>query len=220
MPCKMRCVYFFIFMSFFLKEAQAKANTLSDSWVKVKEKDGVQIFTQHVPGNPLVAIKGEGLIAAPMEKVLAVLLDIPNTPQWIEYLAEAKIIKYNSPTDFFSYARFASPVFFVKDREFITHNLISYKHAEKSVYIEVVSSHESVSTKTQALRGTIMMSSMQLKSLNPQQTELCTILHADPKGMLPKWLVNFFIENVPLRSFTALRGRLQKVGEVKSPFAL
>ena len=61
------------------------------------------------------------------------------------------------------------------------------------------------------VRGEIVAGAFRATSLeNGTRTELTAELHCDPKGSLPKWVVNFFQKNWPRNTFEAIRVQAAK----------
>lgn len=199
----------FVFFLSLLISTPLLANTKEPEWEKIREKNGIRIFKKHLPGNPLVIIKGEGVVDASMERVATVLLDIPKTAEWVKYLMEAKILKRVSENEFFGYARFKSPFFLIQDRDFVTRNSIRRFPATKTMVISAESTEDFPYEKTKAVRAYITHSTMTLRYLEENKTHISSILQSDPKGSIPKWIVNKFVETIPQTTFEALRERVK-----------
>lgn len=199
---------FLIILYIALHSLIAKTET-SSPWEKVNEKNGITIYRNSILGSSLVAVKGEGVIDASIDRIAEVLLDIPRSHEWIDYLLETRILQKTTEMDFQTYARFKSSIFFIKDREFVTHIKVEVFAKTKTIQITAKSIDEHKVAKD-AVRGIIRESVMTLRALNPNQTFLSSYLHADPKGSIPHWAVNLLTKNIPLQNFESLKRQVLK----------
>ena len=60
------------------------------------------------------------------------------------------------------------------------------------------------------VRGELIDSSFTLQQLGPKKTRFICEIHADPKGAIPKWVVNLFQKSWPYDTITGLRQQLKK----------
>lgn len=181
-------------------------------WEKVTETKDIKIFSKIVPGSPVVMLKGVGIIYAPIDKIAEVLLDIPGTLEWVENLKEAKILKSFSEDRFITYAHFSSGVPFVQDRDFVNLNTVVRSPDSKKVFMKTVSIDDSTIKNPNFVRGHVDLGTIELSFLDKNKTEFTSILHTDPKGSVPKWIVNWLMKKIPLNSFESLKKRLAKKG--------
>src|SRR5690349_8969755 len=65
-----------------------EAEKASLPWEKIREQDGITVFRREVPGSPVLAFKGEGVVPAPIEKVATIIFDTTRAPEWVVDLAE------------------------------------------------------------------------------------------------------------------------------------
>jgi hypothetical protein len=179
-------------------------------WEKISEKNGIQIFKRQLSGSPFIEVKGEGLVEASIERIAGIILDIPRTIEWVESLKEVKVTRQVSDSEFIVYTRFQSPIFFIQDRDFVTSNSFVVSPGSQSILFKTESIDELPSAQTHVTRGHIMKSTMTLQSLGKEKTFLTATLHSDPKGSIPKWIVNKFVESMPRKTFEGLRMQVAK----------
>ncbi|HYP89564.1 MAG TPA: hypothetical protein VEQ59_15455, partial [Polyangiaceae bacterium] len=55
--------------------ARADGPAPTAKWEQFDEEDGIRMFRRDVPGSSIVALRGEGFIAAPIARVASVLAD-------------------------------------------------------------------------------------------------------------------------------------------------
>src|SRR3954447_23007680 len=79
-------------------------------WERISEKDGVVAYRREVPGSPLIAFRGEGVINAPILRVASVLVDNTRSTEWIDSLAEARTLRRISENEFIEYDHVKTPI--------------------------------------------------------------------------------------------------------------
>src|SRR5262245_45461719 len=70
------------------------------AWEKIDDDDGIAVFRREVPGSPIIAFKGEGVVNASILRVASVLVDTSRATEWIDSLTEAKTLKKISEDEY------------------------------------------------------------------------------------------------------------------------
>src|SRR5260370_36377586 len=96
----------------------APAQAAQPAWEKIGDDDGIAVFRREVPGSPLVAFKGEGIVDASILRVASVLVDSSRATEWIDSLKEARILRQVSETETIHYDHIRTPVV-IKGRDFV-----------------------------------------------------------------------------------------------------
>ncbi len=186
-----------------------------DGWEQIADKDGVQVFRRSVPGSPLKSMKGIGLVDAPPETVALVLLDDDRAPEWVDSLAESRVVRVLSPYEYIEYNHVAMPAF-VRDREFITRVSLAASRADATAYIRSQPVDDPSIAHTKIIRGQLS-GYYELKSIDGGKRTLLTIeLHSDPAGLIPAWLVNLFQKDWARATIAGIRRQTQKP-DLKTP---
>jgi hypothetical protein len=84
-------------------------------WQSVEQKDGVAIFSRGRAGSSFKEFKGVGDIDAPPAVVERVLMDVPDFPDFMPFVAEARVISVNG-NESVTYQRVAFPL--VSNRDY------------------------------------------------------------------------------------------------------
>jgi START domain len=180
-------------------------------WVRVDEEDGIKSYTRKVPGSRVVAVRGEGIIDAPIERVISVLLDYRRSTEWIDSVEEVRLVRMLGPRDFIEYDRVATPPLIMKDRDFVSHGQIEVDPKERMVTVSHrPTTDPAVPVNSDYVRGELH-GSWRLKSIDAgKRTFVVTEMQADPKGGVAKWLVNLFQESWAYNTLIALRRQVAK----------
>jgi len=160
------------------------------SWDLVKHEQDLVIYETKVPGSDVVAFKGRGVIHQPVIKVAAVLLDGQHAREWVGHLEESHTVRRISPTEYIQYNHIGTP-FVMKDRDFVVRITIDLLPEKRAVHVHYQSTADPLAPHTDYVRGEIIDSDFLLTALEPKTTMVLeATMHADPKGTVPKWIVN------------------------------
>jgi len=181
-------------------------------WKKLYERDGINVYKGIVAECSLVAFKGVAVINAPIMHVMTVLYDMERKPEWVPFLEKAKIVKKISPRKRIEYHLTDSP-WPVADREFIFLAEALISKDKKTITINLCPAENiEVAKKSSVIRGELKHGRYILKSVdNGKKTHLTVEILVDPKGLIPKWLVNYTQKKWPLCNINGIRE------EVKNP---
>ena len=192
------------------------ANVGPDGWEPIADKDGVKVFRKSVAGSPLKSMKGIGIVDVPVATVALVLLDDPRAHEWVDSLAESRMVRQLNPREYIEYNHIAMPAI-CRDREFVTRVAMESRPAEKIALIRSAPADDaSIAHNKKIIRGDLT-SFYQLRSIDGgKRTELTIEMHTDPKGWLPAWVVNLFQKSWALETIRGIRKQCQKP-DLKAP---
>jgi hypothetical protein len=187
----------------------------SDGWEQIADKEGVKVYRRSVPGSRLKSMRGIGIVDAPVRIVALVLLDDPRAPEWVDSLAESRVVRVLSPYEYVEYNHVAMPAI-VRDREFITRVSLAVSRADATAYIRSVPTDDPSIAHTKIVRG-LLSGYYALQSIDGGKRTLLTIeLHSDPAGLIPAWLVNLFQKDWARATIAGIR-RQTKKPDLKTP---
>jgi hypothetical protein len=186
----------------------AMAQTGSD-WVLKENNDGVRIFTRDVESSKVKAIKVECQLDATLSQVVAALMDVKNSEEWLYHTASNYIVKQVSPSELYYYSLVEMP-WPVSNRDFIAHLIVSQNTVTKVVTIDAPCVADMVPVKSKVVRIANSRGKWVLSPLGNDHVKVVYTLHADPGGSIPAWLTNLFVTQGPKQSFKKLKVHLQK----------
>ena len=182
----------------------------SDKWSFVQENEGIKVYKKSFAGNPITGVGGEGIINAPMGKIVWVLMDNAHKSDWVDKFMDARTLATPSPKESIQYGSFKMPLI-VDNRDFV------YKYTFRSdkniLIVDVVSvTHPDADPKdTVGVRGNIVMGQYTLKPLDGGKRTFVQVKYlADPKGLLPNWVVNVVQKTWPLKTLQGLQRQVKK----------
>src|SRR5260370_32387405 len=101
-----------------IAQAPSAQTPAPPAWEKLGDDDGIAVYRREVPGSPLIAFKGEGIVDASILRVASVLVDSSRATEWIDSLKEARILRQVSETETIHYDHIRTPVV-IKGRDFV-----------------------------------------------------------------------------------------------------
>ncbi|HET9929584.1 MAG TPA: START domain-containing protein [Polyangiaceae bacterium] len=180
------------------------------AWEKFDEDDGIAVYRRDVAGTPVVALRGEGIVDAPLLRVASVLVDTKRATEWIDSLAEARTVRRVSETEYVEWDHIATP-FVLKDRDFVFDAKLEFKPAQKQVVLNYHSVNDKDAPKTDYIRGEFIYGTFALTSVDGgKRTRVLAEVLCDPKGSVAKWIVNLFQKSWPHNTVVALREQVKK----------
>jgi START domain len=185
-------------------------------WEKISDDDGIEVFKKEILGKPIIVFKGQGMIDAPITKLIRILLDYSRATEWVDSLVAVKRLRspldsqFSPGSEFVDYQHIGTP-FVMKDREFVLKGKISADPKAKTFSLSFQSTEDPSAPKTDYVRGEVVLSSFTLESRDlGQRTYAVTEVQADPKGSVAKWVVNKFQKDWPRNTLESLRKQVKK----------
>ncbi len=189
--------------------AQQKA---PPGWERFDDEDGIAVYRRDMAGSPIVALRGEGIIDAPVLRVASVLIDSTRTPEWISNLEEVRVLRLIGDRERVEWSHIDTP-FILADREFVVRGKLDVDAKNKRVLIDSHSVEDARAPKTDYVRGRLIYGKFVLSSIDHgKRTRVLAEVQADPKGSVPKWLVNMFQKRWPHGTLMAMRKQVKKPG--------
>lgn len=178
-------------------------------WEKSGDDDGILSERKELPGNPVIAFRGAGVIDAPILRVASVLVDNKRAQEWVDSLTEARTLKKISLTEYVEYDHIGTP-FVLKDRDFVLYTKIEANKTAKTLFLGLRSIDDTSAPKTDYVRGQMSNSYYFLRAIDDTHTYMIAEIHADPMGAVPKWIVNLFQKGWAHNTFVSLRKQVAK----------
>lgn len=181
----------------------------ADGWQLVRTEAGVVVSKKEVPGSPYMAFRGEGDVAAPLLQVADVLVDVPHEKDWIDSVKEARILRKVSDTEYIMYSHLGAPPT-ISDRDFVTDVSLTAASTGGDLVVTMRSVDDPSGPSTGYVRAQLIDSSFALHANPDGTTHVVAEIHADPKGLLPSWIVNWFQRSWGYNTITSLRRQVAR----------
>lgn len=174
----------------------------SPDWSLSKTTDDIRVYTIKQPDSNFRAFKATALLDAPIENLMAVMIDPASCVAWVHGCTESYGFGEGAFHDRYAYSVNDMP-WPVTDRDYVLH--ISTEGSQASG--EVVMHLNAVPSHREEFDDYIRVDrSDTLYRFVPEgeQTRMTWIQHTDPNGALPGWLVNSLLVDIPIKSLQSL----------------
>jgi len=184
-------------------------------WEKLSDSDGISVYRWEPEGAPLFAFKGLAMIDAPIAKVASVLADTSRRGEWVPHLIEGRVVRQITDTERIEYTSLETPPF-TKNRDFVLHAKAEFKEATRELFFHFSSVEDPLAPVTNMIRGQVINSHYLMRPEGESKTFLEYLVHVDPRGGIPRWLVNMVQKKIPRSTIEAIRQQVKKpdVGEL------
>jgi hypothetical protein len=187
------------------------ASAQEPAWVSIERHPEFEVFERKVPGSDVIAFRGIGFMNHPVRQVATLILDRSNRPEWVPELNRVQLLS-GTPFEFLEYSHIKTP-FVIKDRDFVTQIKIRLLEDTRSILItNQAAGNEAQAPRTNYVRGEIREARFLIEP-GPREgtTKLTAEMHVDPKGTVPKWIVNLFQRDWPKSTFERLKAYAQRM---------
>lgn len=190
----------------------------ASDWREEKNEQGIAVYTRAVEGSAFREFRGEALLDAEINQVMAVLDDTPAFTQWMYNCREAVLVYKRSLLDRYQYLLNDFP-WPAADRSMLIRNRISQDPDTRVTKINLESVSEDAIPESRRGRIPAAQGSKRVAKMNgffeltPQsdgRTAVVFQLHLDPAGGLPAGLVNSLIVDNPFETLKQLQVAVKK----------
>jgi len=178
-------------------------------WKFKTEKDGIKIYTSQVPDSKIKAIKVECELNATASQLVALIMDVNTSPDWVYALKSCVLLKQVSPSELFYYSEVNLP-WPATNRDYVAHLTVSENTDTKVVAIDGPAVTGFVPVKKGIVRISDSNGKWIITPSGANQIKVEYTIHVDPGGALPAWLVNAFATQGTLKIFSSLKLQLKK----------
>jgi hypothetical protein len=161
-----------------------------DGWTELSPEDGV-LRSQRSFSDGRQIVRGIGIFDFPPTEIKDFLLDIPNKKLLDDRLEEGFILLQFDSTLMVIYERYAAP-WPVSPRDFVYAQKVMER--EDGIFIVAKSVEMGVPEREGVVRGEVIASGFYLRKVEERKTEVSYLACADPKGLLPGFVVDMFAQ--------------------------
>ena len=217
----MNCKHFVLSAVLCLVSPSLVSSEKQDSWNFIEEEDGIKVYSKDIKGSPLGAFKGETVINAPVKRLFNIISDHKFRGDWVDRLEDIALLQ--EPTieipAAIEYFKIDMP-WPLDDREFITESRAVYNLETGAIKtVSKGTTHSSKPPTEGVVRGETKSAHLFLNPLPGNKTHITMDVHADPKGMLPKWVVNFAQRQWPYNTLSKLRELAESDAKPKDTYS-
>jgi hypothetical protein len=177
-------------------------------WRVDKYEDGIKVSSREIHGSATREVKAEVEINAPFDKAFALLLDASQRPRWDKVCAEASVYKKLSESEDIIYVVNDLP-WPVSDRDMLLRRQWSVAPDGSQARIRSLSDNTIRLKVDGRVRVEKAEGTWTLVRTGSSSVSLSTVIHAEPGGPIPGWLINALSVNGPYNALHSLRQILE-----------
>ena len=178
-----------------------------ENWNLVKEKVGIKVYTKTESGSDYKAFKAEMQVNCKIESIVEVLKNMNIVNSWVVNCKGVKLLETKDNEQYY-YIETSLPWPF-QNRDMVYH--FQYTGINSKQVRVIVTG---IPRYIQPIEGIVRMAKTNgfwlITSIDTIKTAITYQMHVEPGGLIPAWLANPFIENVPFSTFKELRNIVQK----------
>jgi hypothetical protein len=178
-----------------------------ENWKLVKEEAEIKVYTKTESGSAYKAFKAEMQVSCKIENIVEVLKNMDSINNWVVNCKGVKLLKKEDDDQYY-YIETTLPWPFL-NRDMVYHFQFIKINSEQ-VRVIVSGIPDYIQPKEGIVRMVKTNGYWLLTSIDAYKTAVVYQMHVEPGGLIPAWLANPFIENVPFSTFRELRKILQK----------
>lgn len=177
----------------------------ASEWQSIGDIDGVNVWKKEVEGSSLLAFRGVVTADVEIGQVMSVFLDHRQRKNWVAKHADDKNLEAGSGFQEY-WIHFNTP-FPVSDRDYVLRS-DGYRDPDKRTFTCKIKSvvRKDAPEKKCCVRAQLHGTYYRFEALPgpTPRTRLTVEVHTDPRGMLPKWLVNMIQRKWPSDTLNGL----------------
>lgn len=189
--------------------ASASFAVRAQDWQPNGESNGVQLYSQSKPGESLQYFKGVVRVKASMKQVLAAVLVRETFHEWVYNMLEDKTLTTDNADQSFCYI-WIKGVWPTSDRDTVAR--VTVEQDPKTLAVSVVAKsaeQHRVPLRKDRVRMNNMSSGFTVIPVSSTETEVQLEGVADPAGSIPSFLTNMVASDLPAKTLSALKARLE-----------
>ena len=172
-------------------------------------KNNIKVWTYQDTGQTVLSYKSETTYDVPIERAVALVLDVQNTPKWVPNVARAEVLSRDDQKGEFTLYMVLDFPFPLKDRDMVVKGKIS-KDANGNISIKnkAIASGKAVNPNYIRLKN--YEGDWIFQKLAANKTRVTTTGFADPEGSIPQSVTNLLVEQQPYQMLQKMKIELAK----------
>jgi len=194
-------------------------NSSEYAWTKVKDQNGIQVYTKQYLKNDIKSFKATISINTSIDSILAILMDLKACNKWIHHCKQSTLLLRKSFSEYYHHQVQSFP-FLAQNRHFILHSKITYYPKNGNILISMnaitnfcvdnKSLCRNIGNTDHLIRIKHSHGYYLLETLHDNTSRVTWVQHTNPEGDLPIWLINQMIQNLPYKTLLGLRKEVFK----------
>ena len=180
-------------------------------WKLLERERGITVETREEPGRDLPTLRGRGVIAGEVTRVLAVILDEKLATEWAEGADECRLLKNEDERTALIYTLTDTP-WPVSDRDMVMRRKVEVIKPGEEFRVFMTCAPKAKPERDGVIRIVTCETYFHIKKQSDTTTFMEYQVNVDPGGKLPSWLVRWAAKKIPMNTFVSLEEMVAKVG--------
>jgi len=184
----------------------------TDSWLLVKEQDGIKMYNRPSRNSKFNDIKIETDFVGTLLQMEAILANVEKYTEWAYATKASVMIKKISATEFIYYSVIDVP-WPANDRDYYAHCKITLDSNAHILKVISASIKNYMPEKKNIVRIPLSTGSWNITATANKKIHIEYVLELDPGGSVPAWLLNLFSTKGPMETFENLKQKMKQMNK-------
>lgn len=184
----------------------------ASDWEKISEDDGVTVYQRKGEATGTgVSFRGETVVPARIDDILHTMADNSKAHLWMPMVKTRRDLKEIGPTERIEYTHIGMP-WPVTDRYFINRAKAErLANGQMRIFVQSEEKFEAAWEDKEKVLGFLYYSEFMLTPIDSgERTHMVIEINSDPRGLLPKFIVNAVQKSWPRQFFAGLTRMLKE----------
>ncbi|WP_445116931.1 START domain-containing protein [Acinetobacter sp. WZC-1] len=172
-------------------------------------KNNIKVWTYRAENTPVLSYRAETTYDVPIERAVALILDVGNTPKWAPNVAQAEILSRDDKKGEFTLYMVLDFPFPLKDRDVVVKGKMS-KDANGIISIKNKAIVQGKAVNPHYIRLKNYEGDWTFQKLSATSTRVSTTGYADPEGAIPQSVTNLLVQQQPYQILQKMKQELAK----------
>ncbi|MCH7335616.1 START domain-containing protein [Acinetobacter sp. NIPH 2699] len=167
-------------------------------------RNDIKVWTYQTENNPVFQYKAETTFDVPLERAVAVVLDVERTPKWVPYVGKVQLLSRDEKKGEFTLYMVLDFPFPLKDRDVVIKGKMS-KNADGSISIKNQAIKYDYPEQPDIIRLSRYEGDWTFQKVAENKVKVSTSGYADPAGAIPLSFVNMFVQQQPYQMLMKMK---------------
>ncbi|MFW1859411.1 START domain-containing protein [Acinetobacter defluvii] len=173
------------------------------------DKNNIKVWTFKDPKNTVMSYKAETTFDVPIERAVALVLDVNNAPKWVPNVAKAEVLSRDDHKGEFTLYMVLDFPFPLKDRDMVVKGKISKdNNGLISIKNKAITQGKAVDANFVRLKN--YEGDWTFQKISANKVKVSTTGFADPEGSIPQSVTNMLVEQQPYQMLQKMKAELAK----------
>ncbi|HAK13628.1 MAG TPA: hypothetical protein DCM33_03805 [Acinetobacter radioresistens] len=172
-------------------------------------KQNIKVWTYQMSRNPAASYKAETVFNVPLERAVALIMDVERAQQWVPYMGKISILNRDDQAGEFLLHVVMDLPFPLKDRDLIIQSKIT-RERNGTVNIRNRGMADSRFSQPDYIRLQDYQGDWTFQRLGANKVKVTTMGYVNPEGSLPISFMNMFVEQQPYQMLKIMRSEHER----------